>query len=314
MKCIPYVVLHRYGGPLSPRTFEQNLNCVTDIAMNISPADDSNNNAGLEVSPRFAAKLLSGHKKTISCMTIRPNQPNCLLTGSDDKTVRVWNVELGKTTKCIAGCFDDAIENITFLDENIICIGSGRSLSTFDIRFDSMLQRTPLSTLQDGFDDINLVIAHPKDRIIAVADDSGSVTIVPVSPSGIISDNSNSYSRHKKLSRVHTNIVGAIAYRKHNPTELVSGGYDCTVCTWDVSRGRPVCSTRIQHLEPTEGEEGGGEETLCGSKMLNPPFVFAVEYVCRGRGVLVGLGDGTVRTNPHYNTVIMFIFIRHCQN
>ncbi len=146
--------------------------------------------------------------------------------------------------------------------------------------------KTSLSEIHEGFDDINHIVAHPKDSSIAVGDDSGAVTIVPVTPGGVLSDNA-SFSRHRKLSRVHTSIVNAIAYRKPNSSELVSGGFDCVSCVWDVARGRPSASVRLEHVVADDTESAQNQ-------VLNPPFVHAVEYVCGGRGVLCALGDGTV--------------------
>eukprot|EP01034_Spumella_vulgaris_P029737 gene29737-36832_t len=95
-------------------------------------------------------------------------------------------------------------------------------------------------------------------------------------------------SRLKKLSGVHTNIVGAIAFKPNNKNEIISGGYDCVACTWDISRGKSTSSVRVEHI----AEEGDEKPT---NQVLNPPFIQAVDYCCEGRGVLLSLGDGTLR-------------------
>ncbi len=236
----------------------------------------------------FITSRLTGHKKSVSCITVNPADNNNLISGSDDRTVRMWDVRntTNKSTKCIAGCFNSGIESMTFVNEHFLCVASGTSLFSFDVRFDGVLQRTPLSSVVDSFEEINQIVSHPKDSLIAVADDSGAVTTVPVSSTGVLSDNS-SFSRYKKLSRVHTNIVGSVAFRRPNPSELTSGGFDSV---WDVARGRPTASVRLEHLAD-ESPEG---ESSCTNQILNPPFVQALEYVCGGRGVVFALGDGSV--------------------
>lgn len=241
----------------------------------------------------LSLRKLCGHKKSINCMTTDTHHEQLLFSGSDDKTVRLWDLRSYKSQKCIAGCFEAGIESVAVCrsNENVLCVASEKSLFTFDLRYEGILNKTPISHLKDAFEDINQIVAHPKENSVAVADDSGNISIVPITVDGVISDNS-AFNRHKRLSRLHNNLIGAVAFRPTNPGELVSGGFDCVAAVWDVARGRPSTSLKLEHLPVPEDEA----VEVPRNQMLNPPFVQAVDFACGGRGVLLGLGDGTVST------------------
>jgi WD40 repeat protein len=220
----------------------------------IIPTTESTNN-----TPQFVTSQLTGHRKAVTCMVMHPTDNECLVSGSDDKTVRLWDIRTNRSNQCIGGgCFTEAIESLAFVDENFLCVASGKTLLSFDIRFEGVLLRTPLSVLDEGFEDINKIVPHPytKERTLAVADDSGTITLIPLTPQGLLRDTSAVSTHFKKLARVHTNIVGAVAFKPTNKNELISGGYDCAVCVWDISRGKPSASVRVEHIV-NEGDEGG---------------------------------------------------------
>ena len=114
--------------------------------------------------------------------------------------------------------------------------------------------------------------------------------------------------RYKRIgvTRGHTNLVNALAFKSGNGRELVTGGFDCSCYLWDTSTGKPKASITLSHLDTfeqldtggKEGEEGGksgGIQSSGASQMFNPPYVQALNFVCKDKGVACGLGDGSIR-------------------
>ena len=74
------------------------------------------------------------------------------------------------------------------------------------------------------------------------------------------------------------------------PWELLSGGLDSRILSWDFNKGRPTTA-----LDMAEGLEQSGNQ------MLNPPFVHGLTLAATGKkehGLVAALGDG--RLYWHY--------------
>ena len=84
-------------------------------------------------------------------------------------------------------------------------------------RFPSTLSEFPFqSTLQD---DIDQIAVNTKGNFLALGDDTGAVTVVDVAMN----------KAFKTIRQAHSNICSSVAFRRHRPWELVSGGLDSTV-------------------------------------------------------------------------------------
>jgi WD40 repeat protein len=241
----------------------------------------------------FSYDEFKGHKGPVTCLYTRTSKT--LISGSDDKTVRVWNTNTHKTVKCFHGCFPTGIEAVGqhTANDNIIFVASGNVLYSFDLRGDSLLNSTPLSSLSSSsfssntdrsntipWEDINCFAINESERLIAVSDDSSNIMLIPFEIDGQLLPST------KTLSRVHTNIVGDLAFNPNSRRkELLSGGFDCSVCVWDLDRGRPNKSSQFQVFESVES----------GNQVVNPPFVQCVGYLSEGKFAISALGDGSVR-------------------
>ena len=193
-----------------------------------------NNSATLESHSSqadFTAKSLIGHKKSVIAIDVAGKDENRIVSGSEDHTVRIWDSRMERAVKCISGCFTQAVEAVKFSEKNdfnVFC-SSGISLYLFDLRTDGIIIKTPSVVYENiTSEDINALALPFKGDLIALSDDSGTVTILEHTVQG----------RKKRLSRVHTSIVGTIAFRPQNMKELASGGFDCRLATWDYSIGR----------------------------------------------------------------------------
>lgn len=231
----------------------------------------------------FLLEKLRGHRGSVSCLT---SYDDCIVSGSEDKTVRLWDLRTRKTFKCINSCFSDAIEDVQLnpKDRNYLFVASGSQLLSFDTRFDGVINREPIATY-NNVGEINRLSLSPKEPLIAIGDDSNDIRIVSYSNNGELFENSAVY-RAKLLRRGHTSLVNALSFRSTNPKELFSGGFDCVGNIWDT--GLAKVKTSI-NLAVNNIEEGDG----C-NRMFNPPHVHAGQYLDSGKAIIVALGDGSV--------------------
>ncbi len=233
-------------------------------------------------------KTLRGHRAPITVIDGSLN--GLIATGSEDRTVRLWDSHNGRAIKCFHNCFCEDIEAVLFhpTENNFVIVASGDQIFSFDIRSQGILCSTPLDCLGnrkdvdgDFFQSINAMSINPHIGTIAISDDSCSTYLVPLDENGHF-DHSKPI---KSLKRIHNNIIGSISFNP-NPKlhEVFTGGYDCQGCLWDLNRHRPLRTLEFQPLESFSNS----------NQILNPPFLQCAGYIEGGKYILCCLGDGSV--------------------
>lgn len=255
-------------------------------------------------SASLTATKLKGHRASVTCLQLDSDQ-HFLLSGSDDKTVRLWDLRTNRSTKCMLGCFEAPIEAVRFATSHIIYAACSNAIYSFDLRFDGVLTKEPVAqvSMGEGTDEINTIAINIKGDTLAAAMDSGVINILPIRGNGTFCENSGA-TRYKRLTRVHTNIVSSINFKKNNPRELLSGGFDYIGCVWEVDRGRPKTSVNFQSMALPVAEDAEPGEASNPIQMFNPPFVMSMNYMLDGRCVVAALGDGSVSAT--WSVIITF--------
>jgi hypothetical protein len=189
------------------------------------------------------------------------------------------------------------VESVKFHphEDHRLFAACGNAVYEFDLRSEGVLLKTPV-VLSDGIaaEDINAIAISPDGERLAVADDSGVVTLVET-------NKIKSY-RPKRLRDAHTNIINTIGFHPSDRHSFASGGFDCQVCTWDLNNagtgggGTPVAVVNMGQLGKTEG-------LTTGKETINPPFVQCLSYCNAGQAIAVVLGDGSLKvvdaSDPH---------------
>lgn len=253
------------------------------------------------MSESKSCRVLSGHKKDINCLDTKYNDSNLLVSGSDDETIRLWDLRTNKTQKCFLRCFNAPIESTRFGFKNDYSLyaASHQQIYTFDIRMGEVLITTPIGKLDLAVDDlndeINAMELHPKQDFLAVSDDSGAVTVFPLDFTNTPILVNEAGVRFKKLTRKHTSVVGALSFRPKSQREIISGGFDCQSCLWDFSRGRPLNSVLFTTGASSTSPETQQPTSISPMNIINPPFVHAIGFTGSGREIVCALGDGSLR-------------------
>ena len=237
---------------------------------------------------------LRGHKAAVNAVSFA-SETN-FATGSDDSTVRVWDLRTQKPIKCMLGCFSgQAVDSVAFGKNESHCgpvlyTAAGQHIYSFDLRKEGVLDRQPLHAMRvcaEGSPDteVECLGLHPSGDSLLVGDSDGAITIL----------DSTSYDVIAQLSGVHSSVITSLCIDSPDGHYLLSGALDCSLCKWDLTTGQPAAnpvsfndlSSRLQHARGAESEAGLGQ-------MINPPFVHGASFVCAGQCLLSVNGDGSV--------------------
>lgn len=295
---------------------------------------------------------LRGHQAPISCMTCYHysddfdnitrgtfdddisdkdkigGKRSILVTGSEDNTVRLWDLESRKCFKCIHRCFTSitGIEAVLAhpLNPHVIIVAEGDNLMTFNISGKEVLLSTALSQLMGVASEISCLAVtvvmtnNESSTLLAIGDSNGHIHIVSIDSYGLLSNDVEKGCG--AITAAHSNLVGSLLFQHHGGRILLmSGGFDCSCRLWDISNLSNIkkireCQFSNLNLEQIEG-------STSQKQIHNPPFVFAIQEITNsagtnnnsvdndpadtaGRGsstsciseksVAVALGDGTV--------------------
>ena len=177
---------------------------------------------------------------------------------------------------------------------------SGTNVYGYDLRTcTSPIIKTPHLDLSSSFqcqDEINqLSFSFPKrnkdgsrNYQLAAVDDCGEVHIPSECiPHDLPSQQSPISSKHTVLHHAepgsHTITSCAVFRPRANGIYVASGGTDCMVKLFDVSK--PKRATSTIHIKPAESENT--------SQICNPPFIHSLQWSPSGRLLAAGVGDGS---------------------
>jgi hypothetical protein len=204
---------------------------------------------------------------------------------------------------------------------------SGTQVFVFDMRLvgaSGVLTKTPRGVVNvygqgaAGEDEaaaadneINALQIDRRGGHMAVGDDEGNVMVLALDPA-CPRETPVRWNFLRRLGGrgVHSSIVGTVAFKPNSSRELVSGGFDCVLCSWDFMQGRPgrrinfgaaeasaagsgSTSPFQSHTQPQTQPQTQQQPPV--SQLFNPPCVHAVAYTSSGRTLLAALGDGSLR-------------------
>lgn len=230
----------------------------------------------------FEKLLLHGHKESITCLDSTYEH---LVTGSEDKSVRLWDSRSQRASHCFLG-FNNEVEIVKFSlsEPSRLYATSNSTIYMFDLRklSDSVIIKAAIATM-DCDDDIMAIREDKRYASLFIGDSSGSIRVVDTND-GIFTSSSRVI-----MSEIHSNIIGDIVLgeelKKPKPF-VITGGFDCKLNKVDLHK---MNITKTYDFNVEKAQVDGV------TNMLNPPFVHGLLLTNREQVLVAALGDGSVR-------------------
>ncbi|PPQ87974.1 hypothetical protein CVT25_001053 [Psilocybe cyanescens] len=200
-----------------------------------------------------------------------------LFAGSDDGSLRVYDLSSFKVLKAVRGLGDEV--------SSIVCMkrpGSelrdawfahGQHISKFKFESDNMIQtlEDALVSVKVGESDVDILnelALNANKSHLAFTMDSGFVGVLDLSNHSIT-----------RMEAKHDSVCGSVKFVPGRPRELISGGYDNFLLHFDFVQGKALSRRQIDTFVPA------------GEISLSPPFVMSMAM--SDTGILAaGIADG----------------------
>ncbi|RDB22274.1 WD repeat-containing protein 53 [Hypsizygus marmoreus] len=204
-----------------------------------------------------------------------------LFTGSEDGTLRVYDLSSFKVLKAVRGLGSEVSSIVCIKRPNTelrdVWLACGKRVMKFQMDSPKMIQTAEDALVvievgeESSEDDIlNEIAINANKTHLAFCMDSGVVGVIEISTKQVTRMKSN-----------HDSVCGSVKFIPDRPREIVSGGYDTTLRHFDFLLGNILSSHKVSSY------------TTIGGMALAPPFVMSMAISSTGL-VVAGTADGRV--------------------
>jgi WD40 repeat protein len=223
---------------------------------------------------------LSGHSGSVTCMQVDGSR---VITGSSDKTMRIWTLNSGKPA---VATFMGHSKPLSSLRASQRCLASGAANGT--VRLWDIEATIPVATLKEHSRSITGLSLWGDDRLLVSSSADGTIRVW------------DTKSNDKRAVRVmgdnHYKVL-ALDVDLHLG-RVVSGGSDGVLRVWSISNGKCEKSDRITTGGGGSGSgsgSGGTTSNFDGGSGSSGSSANAITQIqVHNQLVLCGTGDGQI--------------------
>ncbi len=179
-------------------------------------------NGNKKDNPSCLYKTLNGHSGFVNSVVISSDN-RYMVSGSDDKTVRLWDVNSGKLLKTLNGHSDIVLSVVISSDNRYIVSGGYDTVKLWDFKSGKLLK-----TLNGHSDSVASVAISSDNRYIVSGGWDKTVQLWDVNSGKLL-----------KTLNGHNRSVYSVAISSDN-RYIVSGSSDKTVKLWDLKSGNII--------------------------------------------------------------------------
>jgi WD40 repeat protein len=172
-------------------------------------------------------KTYNGHTKAVRCVKIIENS-NKLISGSDDSTIKIWNLDTSKCERTLKGHLDCVGSLLLTKNSKLISGSFDASIKVWDLKTFKCL-----NTLKEEFKVICLSIISNNQFVSALVD--GTINIWDL----------NSFNRASSF-KAHDKSI--LCVKLVNDSRLITSSADKTIKVWDLNN-KGCIRTLIGHSE-----------------------------------------------------------------
>ncbi|MFB2891600.1 CHAT domain-containing protein [Aerosakkonemataceae cyanobacterium BLCC-F50] len=185
----------------------------------------NNNNGKYEYDQRLGA-----HKNQLRTVSFRSQneQSNLLVSGGDDHTIKIWDVETKKCQKTIQG-YTNRIWSVSFSPCGTKIVSGSEDNK---IRLWNLGSKKCIHKLDKHTDWIWSVVFSPDGKMIASGSEDNTIRLWKLK-------NDRWINEDKDALKEHTDRVRAVAFSP-NGQKLLSGGNDRKIVLWDLTTRKPL--------------------------------------------------------------------------
>ncbi|KAL4077334.1 WD40-repeat-containing domain protein [Scleroderma yunnanense] len=212
----------------------------------------------------------------VTCLA--SGQTDQLLVGSDDGSVRVYDLAAMKVMKAIRGLAP--VSSVVWKPQTEshpghLFVATGRQVLTFSVHTDKMIltscdAHAELVIGSDDNDLVNELTINAKGNQLAYCLDSGIVGVIDLSNNKVV-----------RMKQSHDTVCGSVRFIPDRPGELVSGGYDSTLLHFGSLQASVLSRDNLGTITPSSGMS------------MSPPFVVSLSISSTGI-IAAGTADGRV--------------------
>lgn len=212
---------------------------------------------------------LSGHKDSVTTLCVSDVGEGAasqrLVSGSEDGTARLWDLERHKTFHCFVapkGLDNPEVASVAAGEgdlQHLVAVARGSTVSIYDSREPALVNRAPAWQQSLHLDDISELRMDGASGWLAAGDDAGEALVYDVRARKLL----------RRVSGCHSNICASVCFRPGHKWELISGGLDARVVHTNFNK------TRTLHAFSTATSRA--PRAAAPSQLVNPRFAYAVD-------------------------------------